>query len=65
MFENVLRARLNESAQIATATETISGILIGVTGSTVTVRVAQYPGYGGSEDITVRMDAIAYVRFFV
>ncbi|WP_439116432.1 hypothetical protein [Paenibacillus antri] len=65
MFENELRARLNERVQVVTSAETVSGVLVGVASAAVTVRVAQYPGYGGAEDVTVRMDAIAYVRLFV
>ncbi|HZG58284.1 hypothetical protein [Paenibacillus sp.] len=65
MFENELRDHLNERAQVVTSAETISGVLVAVTESTATVRVAQYPGYGGAEDVTVRLETIAYVRFFV
>jgi len=65
MFENELRERLGQRVQVVTAAETVSGILVGVASDAVAVRVAQYPGYGGAEDVTVRMDAIAYVRFFV
>jgi len=65
MFENELRERLGQRAQVVTNAETISGVLVGVTSTTVTVSVAQYPGYGGAEDVTVGMGMIAYVRFFV
>lgn len=64
MFENVLRERIDQRAQVITPGETFSGVLVGVTATEVTVRVSQYPGYGGAEDVTVRMEAVAYVRFF-
>ena len=64
MFENELRERVNQRCQVVTPNGTISGVLVGVTSTTVTVRVAQYPGYGGAEDVTVRIETISYVRFF-
>jgi|GEM_PF-2104787 len=65
MFIDELRERLNQQAQIVTAEENILGILVAVTESIVTIRTSSYPGYGGAEDVSVRVDAIAYVRFFV
>lgn len=64
MFENELRSRLNQQAQVVTSADSVTGLLVGVTSSTVTIRVTQYPGYGGADDVIVRIETIAYVRFF-
>lgn len=64
MFENVLRSHVNERVQIVTLYTTITGVLRSVTSTTATVAVEPYPGYGPIEDVTVRLDAIAYVRIY-
>lgn len=64
MFENELRQHLNASAEVVTNAGTFAGILVNVDAVRVTVRVPQYPGYGGAEDVTVDLISIAYVRIF-
>lgn len=65
MFENELRQHVGKQVQLMTPTDVISGILMSVSDVSAAVRTAQYPGYGGSEDVAVRLDVIAYVRIFV
>lgn len=65
MFENELREHINQRAQVVTPNETVSGVLVAVTSTAVTVRTSQYLGYGDMEDVNVQLNTIAYVRFFV
>lgn len=65
MFENELRERIGQRSQVVTPSITHSGILTAVTNTQVTVRTSQYPGYGSTEDVSVLLQSIAYVRFFV
>ncbi|WP_276358305.1 hypothetical protein [Cohnella caldifontis] len=65
MFEQELRSHIGEQVQVAAATDVVIGLLVSVTDAAVTVRAAQYPGYGGEEDVSVRMDSISYVRIML
>lgn len=64
MFENELRQYAGMQVQVVTPVNSVTGIMISVTEGTVVVRVAQYPGYGGAEDVTVPLGTISYVRVF-
>ncbi len=65
MFEQELRGYIGRQVQIATSTDVIAGTLISVTNAAATVRTSGYPGYGGAEDVVVRLDTIAYVRIML
>lgn len=64
MFIDELNQRLNSQVQVVTAGQVVAGILVEASTVSVTVRTSAYPGYNGAEDVIVRMDTIAYVRFF-
>jgi hypothetical protein len=65
MFENELRKHVGKRVQLMTSSDVVSGVLISASNLSTTIRTAQYPGYGGSEDVVIRLDVIAYVRIFV
>ncbi|KIL38458.1 hypothetical protein SD70_26175 [Gordoniibacillus kamchatkensis] len=62
MFEQELLLHTGEQVTVVTPAEHVSGILLAATDAAVAVRTAQYPGYGGAEDVTVSLDMISYVR---
>lgn len=64
MFVDELIQRIGQRVEVFTTVNSVSGILTTVTNQSVTVRT-NAPGYGGAEDVTILMDSIAYVRFFV
>lgn len=64
MFIDQLRMRIDQSVQVVTPGQIASGILIAATTGSVTVRTSSYPGYNGAQDVVIRMDTIAYVRFY-
>jgi hypothetical protein len=65
MFDNELRQHAGKRVQLVTSSDVVSGVLISANNLSAIVRTAQYPGYGGSEDVVTRLDVIAYVRIFV
>lgn len=65
MFEQELRLYVGNQVQVITPVETNTGVLLNVSEAAAVVRTAQYPGYGGSEDVAVRLSAISYVRVMV
>lgn len=65
MFVDVLRERIGSQCEVFTPNELVSGVLLAVTQEVAVVRTTSYPGYGGEEDVSVRLANIGYVRFFV
>lgn len=64
MFENELRQYVGMQVQVVTPGDSITGMLVSVSEGAVVLRTAQYPGYGGAEDVTVLIGTISYVRVF-
>lgn len=61
-FQDRLRSFIGESVQVVTGFDVISGLLLGVTDTTVTVRAASTPGYGSGQTVVYQLDRITYVR---
>ncbi|WP_409175280.1 hypothetical protein [Brevibacillus fortis] len=57
-----LRTFIGDSVQVVTGLNVITGELLGVTNSTLTVLAASEPGYGGGETVVFQLDRITYVR---
>ncbi|RAT97284.1 hypothetical protein [Brevibacillus sp. Leaf182] len=57
-----LRTFIGDSVQVVTGFDVMSGELLGVTNSTLTVRAASEPGYGGGQTVVFQLDRITYVR---
>ncbi|WP_110113201.1 hypothetical protein [Bacillus sp. CGMCC 1.16541] len=62
MFQEELRHNIGLFTQVVTPLEIVAGILLAVTQSAVIVRASSTPSYGPTEDITIAIDAISYVR---
>jgi len=65
MFIDELNQRLNSQVQVVTPNQVVAGILVEVSTASVKIRTSAYPGYNGAEDVMIRIDTIAYVRFFL
>jgi hypothetical protein len=62
MLDQELRLYVGNEVQVVTPVEVVSGVLVAVSDSAVTVHAAQYPGYGGGEDIAIHLNSISYIR---
>ncbi|CAG9612241.1 hypothetical protein BACCIP111899_01414 [Bacillus rhizoplanae] len=61
-FIEALRSRVGQLAQVVTAGEIVTGIILSVTDGVIVIRTA--PSYGPPEDVIVRIPVVSYVRLY-
>jgi len=61
-FQSKLATWIGDTVQVVTAYEVTTGVLVGVTDATATIRTASAPGYGSGQDVIYQLDRIIYVR---